>query len=89
MSRLKRNTVAKKGKRQTQGDVLVEKLPLHLESHEEELAREIQRESAKVWNTVMTIHRLFWFKYGIWIDEAAMKEFLKGRFSVHSQDVQA
>lgn len=89
MSQLKRNTAAKKGKRQKQGDVLVEKLPLRLKPHEEELARSLQRESAKVWNTVMTIHRLFWIKYGIWIDEATMKEFLKGRFSVHSQDVQA
>lgn len=30
----------------------------------EALAREIQRESARIWNTVMTIHRLLWFRYG-------------------------
>jgi len=29
------------------------------------------------------------FKYGTWINEAMMKEFLKGRYSVHFQDVQA
>lgn len=89
MSKLKRDTAAKKGKRQQQGDVLVEKFPLRLKPYEEELARSIQRESARVWNAVMTIHRLFWFRYGAWIDEAMMKKFLKGRFDVHSQDVQA
>jgi putative transposase len=77
MSKLKRDTVAKKGKRQQQGDVLVEKFPLRLKPYEEDLARSSQRESARVWNAVMTIHRLFWFRYGAWIDEAMMKKFLK------------
>ena len=81
--------LAKRGITGPQGDVLVEKIPLRLRPEEEALARDIQRESARVWNTVITIHRLFWFKYGIWIDEAMMKEFLKGRFEVHSQNVQA
>ncbi|SMB99562.1 putative transposase [Thermanaeromonas toyohensis ToBE] len=89
MSWLKNSTLAKKGITKPEGDVLVEKIPLRLKPEEEVLAREIQRESARVWNTVMTIHRLFWLRYGIWIDEAMMKEFLKGRFEVHSQDVQA
>ncbi|MDH7479354.1 MAG: transposase [Syntrophomonadaceae bacterium] len=89
MSKLKRDAAVKKGKRQQQGDVLVEKFPLRLKPYEEELARSIQRESARVWNAVMTIHRLFWFRQGAWIEEAMMKKFLKGRFDVHSQDVQA
>jgi putative transposase len=59
MSQLKRNTAAMKSKGQNQGNVLAEKIPLHLKPQEEELARDIQRESAKVWNAVMTIHRLF------------------------------
>lgn len=54
MSQLKRNTVNKKGKGQKQGDVLVEKIPLRFKPHEDELARDIQRESAKVWNTKVT-----------------------------------
>ncbi len=67
----------------------METFPLRLKPYAEELARSIQRESARVWNAVMTVHRLFWFRYGIWINEAMVKKFLKGRFDVYSQDAQA
>ena len=71
------------------GDTLIEKFPLHLAPDQITIARTLQMEAAKVWNLVCFIHRLIYAGYHVWMGETAMKEFVKGRFGIHSQSTQA
>lgn len=86
MSKCKNNQ-QKKPKPDT--DILVEKFPLHLTPEQTILARTLQREAAKVWNTVCTVHRMVYTRHHCWLGEGAMKAFAKGRYGFHSQSVQA
>jgi putative transposase len=70
-------------------DILVEKFPLHLTPEQTSLLRNLQREAAKAWNIVCSVHRVIYQRYGIWLDETAMKSFLKSRCAMHSQSTQA
>ena len=90
MSKLKNKVgEGKKKRRKRAGDPLVEKFPLRLTPDQVAVARALQMEAAKVWNMVCFIHRLIYAAYHIWLGEAAMKDFVKGRFKIHSQSVQA
>lgn len=90
MSKLKNKVgEGKKKRRKPTGDALVEKFPLHLTPGQIAIARTLQMEAGKVWNMVCFVHRLIYAAYHIWLGEAAMKEFVKGRFRIHSQSVQA
>ena len=90
MSKLKNKvSEGKKKRRKRTGDTLIEKFPIHLTPDQITLARSLQMEAAKVWNMVCFIHRLIYAAYHIWLGETAMKEFVKGRFKIHSQSVQA
>lgn len=71
------------------GDILVRKFPLQKKPFNPYQAGELRQEAARCWNAVCTVHRLFYARYGIWIGEATIKKFLKGRFRLHSQTVQA
>ncbi len=70
-------------------DILVAKFPLHLTPEQKDLVRSLQREAARVWNTVCSVHRLIYGRYHVWLDESAMKSFVAGRYGIHSQSVQA
>jgi putative transposase len=97
LSKLKNNVgKAKRKRRQRTGDPLVAKFPLRLTPDQVTIARTLQMEAAKVWNRGTRpeggscfIHRLIYAAYHIWLGEAAMKDFVKGRFKIHSQSVQA
>jgi putative transposase len=68
---------------------MIAKFPLHLTPLQIELLCSIQRESARVWNAICQVHRLIYRRYGIWLDESAMKSFVAGNCKIHSQSVQA
>ena len=70
-------------------DTMVEKFPLHLTPEQISLARDLQREAAKAWNTICTVHRTVYIKHHCWLDEGAMKAFVKGKYGIHSQSAQA
>ncbi|NLI12707.1 RNA-guided endonuclease InsQ/TnpB family protein [Pelotomaculum propionicicum] len=70
-------------------DTLIEKFPLHLTSEQIILARKLQREAAKVWNATCAVHRIVYTKHHCWLGEGAMKAFVKGKYSIHSQSAQA
>jgi putative transposase len=70
-------------------DILVNKFPVYLTPEQTSLARTLQREAAKVWNTTCTVHRTIYIKHYCWLDEGAMKAFVKGKYGVHSQSAQA
>ena len=70
-------------------DTMVEKFPLHLTPEQISLARDLQREAAKAWNTICTVHRTVYIKQHCWLDEGAMKAFVKGKYGIHSQSAQA
>jgi putative transposase len=70
-------------------DTLVEKFPLHLTPEQISLARDLQREAAKVWNAACTVHRTIYIKHHCWLGEGAMKAFVKGKYGIHSQSTQA
>lgn len=70
-------------------DILVERFPLHLSPKQTTLARALQQEAAKVWNAVCTVHRMVYTKHHLWLGEGAMKAFVKGKYGIHSQSVQA
>ena len=92
MSKLKNKASGegkKREKRKPVGDPLIEKFPLHLTPDQITIARGLQMEAAKVWNMVCFVHRLIYAAYHVWLGEAAMKEFVKGRFKIHSQSAQA
>lgn len=92
MSKLKNKASGdgkKRKKRKPAGDSLIEKFPLHLTPDQITIARALQMEAAKVWNIVCFVHRLIYAAYHIWLGEAAMKGFVKGRFKIQSQSAQA
>jgi putative transposase len=91
MSRCKNNAVKKLNSRPTEQpvDILVEKFPLHLTPKQINLARNLQMEAAKVWNTACTVHRTVYTKHHCWLGEGAMKAFVKGKYGIHSQSAQA
>lgn len=70
-------------------DTLVEKFPLHLTPEQIALARSLQKEAAKAWNATCTVHRTIYIRHHCWLDEGAMKAFVKGKYSIHSQSAQA
>ena len=88
MSRIK-NDKKKQPNDPAKTDILVEKFPLHLAPEQITLIRNLQREAAKAWNTVCSVHWVIYRRYGIWLGEAVMKAFLKGRCAIHSQSAQA
>lgn len=88
MSKCK-NSQAKKTKSKDTTDTLVEKFPLHLTSEQTTLARTLQREAAKVWNATCTVHRMVYSRYHCWLGEGAIKAFVKGKYGIHSQSIQA
>jgi len=67
----------------------VELIQLHLATDQITIARALQMEAARVWNMACFVHRRICAAYHIWLGETAMNEFVKGRFKVHSQSVQA
>jgi putative transposase len=70
-------------------DILVAKFPLHLTTEQIDLVRNLQREAARAWNTVCSVHRVIYGRYHLWLDEGAMKSFVAGGYGIHSQSVQA
>jgi len=61
-------------------------IPLKIRAPEQiDLIRNLQREAAKVWNAICSIHRLIYRRYHIWLDESVMKSFVAGRHSIYSQ----
>jgi putative transposase len=70
-------------------DILVAKFPLRLTPERIDLVRRLQREAARVWNTVCSVHRVIYGRYHLWLDEGAMKSFVAGGYGIHSQSVQA
>jgi putative transposase len=70
-------------------DILVEKSPLHLSPKQIDLVRSLQREAARAWNAVCSVHRVIYGRYHIWMGESAMKSFVAGGYGIHSQSVQA
>lgn len=70
-------------------DMLVEKFPAHLNPQQISLARTLQREAAKVWNTTCAVHRTVYTKHHCWLGEGAIKVFVKGKYGIHSQSAQA
>ena len=70
-------------------DNMVEKFPLYLTPEQIDLARDLQREAAEVWNAACTIHRMVYIKYHCWLGEGAIKNFVKGKYGIHSQSAQA
>ncbi|WP_449241203.1 RNA-guided endonuclease InsQ/TnpB family protein [Desulfoscipio gibsoniae] len=88
MSKCKNNQAKKTKSKDV--DTLVEKFPLHLTDKQITLARDLQRETAKVWNAVCTVHhRTIYIKHHCWLGEGAMKAFVKGKYGIHSQSAQA
>ncbi|MCL6477090.1 MAG: transposase [Peptococcaceae bacterium] len=90
MSRLKKNANKKpEAQEEKKPDLLVEKFPVDLGVFET-FARQLQKEAAKVWNTVCTLHRTLYIGSRAWLSETGMDDFVKGRFNLlHSQSVQA
>jgi len=70
-------------------DILVEKFPAYLTPKQTSLARDLQREAAKVWNATCTVHRIVYSRHHCWLGEGAMKTFVKGKYGIHSQSAQA
>jgi len=70
-------------------DILVEKFPVYLTPEQTSLARTLQREAAKAWNATCTVHRMVYARHHCWLDEGAMKAFVKGKYGIHSQSIQA
>ncbi|ACV62950.1 transposase, IS605 OrfB family [Desulfofarcimen acetoxidans DSM 771] len=70
-------------------NILVNKFPVYLTPEQTSLACTLQREASKVWNTTCTVHRTIYIKHHCWLDEGAMKAFVKGKYGVHSQSAQA
>ncbi|SFR18065.1 hypothetical protein [Desulfoscipio geothermicus] len=87
MSKCKNNQAKKTKSKDV--DTLVEKFPLHLTNKQITLARNLQREAAKVWNAACTVHRTIYIKHHCWLGEGAIKAFVKGKFGIHSQSAQA
>lgn len=87
MSKCKNNRPKKTKHKAT--DTLVEKFPLHLTPEQILLARNLQREAAKVWNAACTVHRTIYIKHHCWLGEGAIKAFVKGKYGIHSQSAQA
>ena len=87
MSKCKNNRKKKAGPENV--DILVAKFPLHLTPEQIDLVRNLQREAARAWNTVCSVHRVIYGRYHLWLDEGAMKSFVAGGYGIHSQSVQA
>ncbi len=87
MSKCKNNQAKKTESKDV--DTLVEKFPLHLTNKQITLARDLQREAAKVWNATCTVHRTIYIRHHCWLGEGAMKAFVKGKYGIHSQSAQA
>jgi putative transposase len=51
--------------------------------------QDLSVESAKVWNVAKNFFWRTYRKKGIWLSESSMKRYIAGRFSLHSQSVQA
>ena len=87
MSKCKNNQVKKSNSKDV--DILVEKFPVHLAPEQTSLARTLQKETAKVWNATCAVHRMVYTKHHCWLGEGAMKNFVKGKYGIHSQSSQA
>jgi len=70
-------------------DTLVGKFPAHLTPEQINLARTLQKEAAKAWNAICTVHRTIYTKHHCWLGEGAMKAFVRGKYGIHSQSAQA
>jgi putative transposase len=70
-------------------DILVEKFPVYLTPGQASQARTLQREAAKAWNATCTVHRMIYVRHHCWLDEGAIKAFVKGKYGIHSQSIQA
>lgn len=70
-------------------DILVEKFPTKLTTKQLNLAHTLQKEAAKVWNATCVVHRMLYTKHHCWLGEGAIKNFVKGKYGVHSQSAQA
>ena len=51
--------------------------------------QQLSQESAKVWNAAKNFFWRTYRKKGIWLSEGAMKRYIKQRFALHSDSVQA
>ena len=51
--------------------------------------QQLSQESAKVWNVAKNFFWRTYRKKGIWLSEGAMKRYIKQRFALHSDSVQA
>ena len=51
--------------------------------------QQLSQESAKVWNATKNFFWRTYRKKGIWLSEGAMKRYIKQRFALHSDSVQA
>lgn len=87
MSKCKNNQAKKTKSKDV--DTLVEKFPLHLTGKQITMARNLQKEAAKVWNAACTVHRTIHIKHHCWLGEGAIKSFVKGKYGIHSQSAQA
>jgi len=51
--------------------------------------QQLSQESAHVWNTAKNFFWRTYRKKGIWLSESSLKRYVVGRFSLHSQSIQA
>ena len=62
---------------------------LKLSNSQLQHCQQLSQESAKVWNFVRNFFWRIYRKKGIWLSEGAMKRYVKQRFALHSDSVQA
>ena len=68
---------------------MTEKIFLHINDDQKNIADKVRREAARCWNAIVNLHRLIYSKYDVWLTGGQLKEFFKGRYQMHSQSVQA